>query len=396
MPVINRIAEWQDELTAWRRHLHAHPELGFEEVETSAFVADKLKSFGVDEVHRGLARTGVVGVIRNGSGKGSIALRADMDALPIQERTGLAHASTRPGRMHACGHDGHTTMLLGAARYLAETRRFDGTVYLVFQPAEEGHGGGRSMVEEGLFERFPAQEIYGLHNWPQLPVGSFAMCDGPAMAAADQFSIELTGTGCHAAMPHLGRDPIVAASLIVQAACSIVARQVDPLDNAVVSITRIQGGDTYNVVPETVSMLGTVRTFRTSTQDFIERRLGEIVAGIAAAQGLEGKLVYRRGYPPTVNRRREAALGADAAAEIAGEAQVERAPSPSMGAEDFAYMLQRRPGAYIWMGNGGGAEGRVLHSPLYDFNDEALPWGVSWWARLVERRLSAGPVALQS
>ena len=389
MPVINRIAEWQDELTAWRRHLHAHPELGFQEVETSAFVAGKLREFGVDEVHTGIAGTGVVGVIRAGSGGRSIGLRADMDALPIEERTGLPYASTNPGRMHACGHDGHTAMLLGAARYLTETRRFDGTVYLVFQPAEEGHGGGRRMVEEGLLERFPAAEIYGLHNWPQLPVGSFAMCSGPAMAAADQFSIELKGTGCHAAMPHLGRDPIVAASLIVQAACSIVARQIDPLDNAVISITKIQGGDTYNVVPETVSMLGTARSFRAETQDFIERRLGEIVAGIAAAQGLEGRLTYRRGYPPTVNHGREAALGADAAAEVAGDARVDRSPSPSMGAEDFAYMLLRRPGAYIWMGNGGAGEGRVLHSPYYDFNDEALSWGVSWWARLVERRLEA-------
>jgi hippurate hydrolase len=389
MPVINRVAEWQDELTAWRRHLHAHPELGFQEIETSAFVADRLQDFGVDEVHTGIAGTGVVAVIRGGEGSRSIALRADMDALPIHEQTGLPHASARPGRMHACGHDGHTTMLLGAARYLAETRRFDGTVYLVFQPAEEGHGGGRRMVEEGLFERFPAQEIYGLHNWPQLPVGSFAMCSGPAMAAADQFSIELTGTGCHAAMPHLGKDPIVAASLIVQAACSLVARQIDPLDNAVVSITKIQGGDTYNVVPETVTMLGTARSFRAATQEFIERRLGEIVAGITAAQGLTGRLTYRRGYPPTLNHAGEAALGADAAAEIAGEAHVDRAPAPSMGAEDFAYMLQRRPGAYIWMGNGGGDEGRVLHSPYYDFNDEALPWGVSWWARLVERRLAA-------
>ena len=389
MPVINRIAEWQDELTAWRRHLHAHPELGFQEFETSAFVAEKLRGFGIDEVHLGLAGTGVVGVIRNGQGGGSIALRADMDALPIEERTGLPHASTRSGRMHACGHDGHTTMLLGAARYLAETRNFAGTVYLVFQPAEEGHGGGRRMVEEGLFERFPADEIYGLHNWPQLPVGSFAMCAGPAMAAADQFSIELTGTGCHAAMPHLGRDPIVAASLIVQAACAIVARQVDPLDNAVVSITKIQGGDTYNVVPERVTMLGTARSFRAATQDFIERRLGEIVAGIAAAQGLEGQLTYRRGYPPTLNHAQQAGFGADAAAEIAGDRRVDRAPAPSMGAEDFSFMLQRRPGAYIWMGNGGAEEARVLHSPYYDFNDEALPWGVSWWARLVERRLPA-------
>lgn len=389
MPVINRIAEWQHELTAWRRQLHSHPELAFEEVATAALVAERLRAFGVDEVHTGIARTGVVGVLRAGGGTGSIGLRADMDALPIAERTGLPWASAVPGRMHACGHDGHTTMLLGAARYLAETRRFSGTVYLIFQPAEEGAGGGRRMIEEGLFERFPAERVFGLHNWPSLPLGSFAMCPGPAMAAADQFAVEITGVGGHAAMPHLGRDPIVAASLMIQAFASIVAREVDPVDQAVISVTRVHGGDAYNVIPEQVTMHGTARSFRPATQDLLERRMGEVVAGIAAAQGLDARLDYRRGYPPTVNHAREAAIAADAAAEIVGEARVDRAPAPCMGAEDFAFMLERRPGSYIWMGNGGGEAGRNLHNPHYDFNDEALPLGVSWWVRLVERSLPA-------
>lgn len=389
MPVIDRIAEWQDELTAWRRDLHAHPELAFEEVRTAAFVAEKLRAFGVDEVHTGIAGTGVVGVLRSGGGSRSVGLRCDMDALPIEERTGVAHASRLPGKMHACGHDGHTTMLLGAARYLAETRQFDGAVYLIFQPAEEGRGGGKRMIEEGLFERFPADAVYGLHNWPSLPVGSFAMSPGPAMAAADQLTIRLTGRGCHAAMPHLGRDPILGAALIVQALNALVGREVDPVDQAVVSITKVAAGDTFNVVPETALLLGTVRTFRTATRELLERRIGEVVAGIAAATGLAGSLHYHRGYPPTVNHAREAAIGADAAAEVAGEAQVDRAAPPSMGAEDFAFMLEERPGAYIRMGNGSDADGRVLHSPHYDFNDAALPFGISYWVRLAERCLPA-------
>ncbi|MDX6751494.1 M20 aminoacylase family protein [Geminicoccaceae bacterium 1502E] len=387
MAVINRVAEFQEDLAAWRRHLHQNPELGFEEHQTSAFVAEKLKEFGVDEIHAGIAGTGVVGVIRAGSGTRSIGIRADMDALPIAERSGKAWASKVPGKMHACGHDGHTTLLLGAARYLAETRNFDGTVYFYFQPAEEGLGGARKMVEEGLFERFPADQVFGLHNWPSLPVGSFAMCEGPAMAAADKFVIGLTGVGCHAAMPHLGRDPIIAASLIVQALQSIVSRQIDPLDNAVVSVTRISGGDTFNVVPERVEMIGTVRTYKPETQAFIRQRMQEVAEGIAAAQGLEASFEWRAGYPATVNASREAALGADIAAEIVGEDKVDRAPLPVMGAEDFSYMLLQRPGAYIWMGNGGGDDGKVLHSPYYDFNDEALPYGVSYFSRLAERLL---------
>jgi hippurate hydrolase len=387
VPIVNRIAEYQDELTAWRRHLHERPELGFEERETAAFVAEKLRSFGCDEVHTGIGRTGVVAVIRGGASGRSIGLRADMDALPIEEATDAAWASRHPGRMHACGHDGHTTMLLGAARYLAETRNFDGTAYLIFQPAEEGGGGGRVMVDEGLFERFPAEQVYGLHNWPYLPTGSFAMCEGPAMAASDELTIELTGTGCHAAMPHRGRDPIVAAALLIQALQGLVSRETDPIDNAVISITKVAGGDAYNVVPERVVLWGTIRTFREETRERLIRRVEEVVQGIGLAQGVTGTVKVAAGYPATINTVLEARLGADTAAEIVGEARVHRAPEPCMGSEDFSFMLARRPGSYIWMGTGGDGPVHQLHSPYYDFNDEALPLGVSYWARLVERLL---------
>ncbi|MEK0083714.1 M20 aminoacylase family protein [Benzoatithermus flavus] len=387
MPIINRIAEFQDEIAAWRRHLHARPELGFEEHATAAFVAGKLESFGVDEVHTGLARTGVVGVIRAGTSARRIGLRADMDALPIQEETGLPWASQVPGRMHACGHDGHTAMLLGAARYLAETRNFDGTVYLIFQPGEEGFGGGREMVKDGLFKRFPAEQIFGLHNWPYAPAGSFAMCKGPAMAASDEFTIEIVGRGCHAAMPHTGRDPVVAAALLVQALQPLVAREVDPLDNAVVSVTRIAGGHAYNIVPERVELWGTIRTFREETRAHLIRRVQEVAKGTALAQGLEAEVRILEGYPATINSPREAQLGADVAAEIAGEDRVERDPAPAMGSEDFAFMLKERPGSYIWMGTGTGTGDEPLHSPRYDFNDATLAYGVSYWARLVERLL---------
>ncbi len=389
MPVLNRVAEYVEELVAWRRDLHAHPELAYEERRTAAFVAERLRSFGVDEVHTGIGGTGVVGVLRAGSGRGSIALRADMDALPIQEETGVAWASRNAGKMHACGHDGHTTMLLGAARYLAETRRFDGTVYLIFQPAEEGLSGARAMLEDGLFERFPADRVFGMHNWPWLEPGVFAVHDGAAMAASDEFRIRLEGRGCHAAMPHLGRDPIIAGCALVQALQSLVARETDPLEALVLSVTCFHAGDAYNVVPQTAELVGTVRTFRADLRDRAEARLREIARGVGASFGLAIEVDYRRGYPATVNTSGEAERCAAVAAEIAGEEAVRRDERPSMGSEDFAFMLERRPGAYVWLGQGGAAEGRILHSPFYDFNDEILPHGVSYWARLVERLLPA-------
>lgn len=385
MPIINRVAEYHPEMTAWRRTLHEQPELAYEEVKTAAFVTEKLNSFKLDEVHSGIGKTGVVGVIKGRGDGPAIGLRADMDALPIREQTGKPWSSRSDGTMHACGHDGHTTMLLGAARYLAETRNFAGTVYVIFQPAEEGFAGAKAMMDEGLFERFPMNRVFGMHNWPELPAGEFGIRPGPVMAAADRFTIVLTGRGCHAAMPHQGVDPVIAASLCVQALQSIVSRQVDPLDNAVISVTRIAAGDAYNVVPASAEIWGTVRTYQAQTQDMIERRMGEVVRGIAAAQGLEASFDYSRGYPATVNSEAEAEIGATIAGEIVGEAKVRVGHPPSMGSEDFAFMLQEKPGSYIWLGQGGGDEGRVCHSPFYDFNDEILPLGTSYWVRLVER-----------
>jgi amidohydrolase len=388
MAIINRIGEFHQDMAAWRRDFHAHPELGFEEHRTSSIVADKLKGFGVDEVHTGIARTGVVGVLRAGSGSGAIGLRADMDALPIDEASGAPHASRTAGRMHACGHDGHTTMLLGAARYLAETRNFDGTVYLIFQPAEEMLGGGRVMLEEGLLERFPMSQLYGLHNWPKLPVGSFAVRPGPMMAAADRFTLTLRGQGGHGAMPELARDPVVAAAQIVLAMQTIVSRNVDPVKQAVVSVTQIHGGDAFNVIPQTAMIAGTCRSFAPEVRDLIERRITSIGHGVGEALQVEVDVAYERGYPPTVNSEAETVLAAQAAAEVVGDERVDRATPAVMGAEDFSYMLEQRPGSYIFMGNGR-AEA-PLHSPQYDFNDEALTVGASYWARLVERLLPAG------
>jgi amidohydrolase len=387
MAIINRIGEFHQDMAAWRRDFHAHPELGFEEHRTSSIVADKLKAFGVDEIHTGIAKTGVVGVVRAGSGSGAIGLRADMDALPIDEASGAPHASTTAGKMHACGHDGHTTMLLGAARYLAETRNFDGTVYLIFQPAEEMLGGGRVMLEEGLLERFPMSQLYGLHNWPKLPVGSFAVRPGPMMAAADRFTLTLRGQGGHGAMPELARDPVVAAAQIVLAMQTIVSRNVDPVKQAVVSVTQIHGGDAFNVIPQTAMIAGTCRSFAPEVRDLIERRITSIGHGVGEALQVEVDVAYERGYPPTVNSEAETALAAQAAAEVVGDERVDRATPPVMGAEDFSYMLEQRPGSYIFMGNGR-AEA-PLHSPQYDFNDEALTVGASYWARLAERLLPA-------
>ena len=389
MAIINRIAEFHADMTAWRRDFHRHPELGFEETRTSGIVADKLREFGIDEVHTGLAKTGVIGVLRAGNGSDTIGLRADMDALPIQETTGLPHASTVPGKMHACGHDGHTTMLLGAARYLAETRNFDGTVYFIFQPAEEGEGGGRVMVEEGLFEKFPMRHVYGMHNWPGRPVGDFAMRPGPIMAATDQFVITLKGKGGHAAAPHFCIDPLVAAAQVVTAFQTIISRNSDPIDHGVVSVTQIHGGDALNVIPETAELAGTARSFTTEMRDLLEQRIAGITKNIAAAHQIDAEIDYRRGYPPTVNSEAETDLAADAAAEIAGEDRVNRATAPVMGGEDFAYMLEQKPGSYIFIGNGGDEDTPMLHNPGYDFNDETLPHGASYWAKLVERLLPA-------
>jgi amidohydrolase len=388
MAIINRIGEFHQDMTAWRRDLHEHPELGFEEQRTSAVVADKLKAFGFDEVHTGIARTGVVGVLRAGGGGGAIGLRADMDALPIEEASGVAHASRTPGKMHACGHDGHTTMLLGAARYLAETRNFDGTVYLIFQPAEEMLGGGRVMLEEGLLDRFPMTRLFGMHNWPGMPLGTFSVRPGPMMAAADRFTLTLHGQGGHGAMPHITRDPLPAAAQIVLALQTVVARNVDPVQQAVVSVTQIHGGDAYNVIPQSALIAGTTRSFAPEVRDLLERRVGAIAHGVGEALQIEVDVRYERGYPPTVNSEIETGLAADAAAEVVGEDRIDRATPPVMGAEDFAYMLEQRPGSYIFLG--GGRPEAPLHSPQYDFNDEALTIGASYWARLVERLLPAG------
>ncbi|MGI9421025.1 MAG: M20 aminoacylase family protein [Geminicoccaceae bacterium] len=389
MAIINRIAEFHGDMTAWRRDFHAHPELGFEETRTSGIVAEKLREFGFDEVHTGIAKTGVVGVLRGNQGDQAIGLRADMDALPIEETTGKPYASKNQGRMHACGHDGHTTMLLGAARYLAETRNFSGTTYFIFQPAEEGDGGGRVMVEEGLFDRFPMRQVYGMHNWPGRPVGNFAMRVGPIMASTDQFVIEVKGKGGHAAAPHLCLDPLITAAQIALAMQTIISRNADPVEHGVVSVTQIHGGDALNVIPETAMLAGTARSFTPDVRKLLEERICAIPGHIAKAHGIEAEVDFRRGYPATVNSEAETALAGDAAAEIAGEERVDRDTPPVMGGEDFAYMLEKKPGSYIFIGNGGDESTPMLHNPGYDFNDETLPHGASYWARLVERLLPA-------
>jgi len=390
MPIINRIAEFKDEMTAWRRRIHAHPETAFEEVVTAGFVADKLAEFGI-EVHRGLAKTGVVGTLVGAHGDGpAIGLRADLDALHILEKNDCDHASAVPGKMHACGHDGHTTMLLGAARYLAETRNFAGTVHFIFQPAEEHAGGGRVMVEEGLFEKFPVESVWGMHNFPGQNVGTFEVCAGPCMAAADTIDIVLRGQGTHAAFPHQGRDPIVAAAQLVTALQTVSSRAVDPLESVVVSVTRIHAGETYNIIPDEIALAGTVRSFKPEIQRTAEAEIRRIAAGIADAFGIAADVTYTRGYPATVNTAAECDFAARVAADVVGAENVGTAPAPKMGAEDFAFMLNERPGCYIWVGNGPGEGGCWLHNAHYDFNDEALPIGASYWARLVEMRLARG------
>ena len=377
----------QAQLAALRRDIHAHPETAFEEARTSEIVARRL----TETRHRSVSRpgrNGLVGKLSAGAGKRAIGLRADMDALPIHEGNAFAHRSQHAGKMHACGHDGHVAMLLGAAEYLAETRSFDGSVYFIFQPAEEGKGGGRVMVEEGLFERFPMEAVFGMHNWPGMPLGQFGILAGPVMAAADEFEINLRGRGGHAAMPHQAVDAIAAGAALVQALQTIVSRNVAPLDSAVISVTQFHGGDAYNVLPDHVVLRGTARAFKPEVQDLIEASMQRICGGIASAFDLGIELRYERGYPPTTNAAAETEICRKVAAEIVGQDNVLTDLQPTMGAEDFAYMLQAKPGCYAWIGNGPGAGGCMLHSPHYDFNDEVIPLGAAYWVRLVERILS--------
>jgi amidohydrolase len=381
---------FQAELVHIRRDIHANPELGFEETRTSQIVADKLAEWGV-EVHRGLAKTGIVGVIRgksNASGR-AIGLRADMDCLPMHETGTVAHKSKVAGRMHACGHDGHTTMLLGAARYLAQTRNFDGTVNLIFQPAEEGGGGGQVMVKEGLFERFPCNEIYALHNWPGLPAGQMAVRAGPMMAATDEVRLKVKGRGGHAALPHLAVDPVVVTAHIITALQTIASRNAVPVDAIVVSLCSMQTSQlgAFNVIPGHVELIGTVRTFRPETREMAERRIKEIATGVAQGLGATVEIEYRRGYPATVNTEKEAAFAARVGEQVFGKANVHTDGEPTMGGEDFSYMLQARPGAYVFLGQGGGELGCFLHNPGYDFNDEVIPLGASYLSALAEASL---------
>jgi amidohydrolase len=389
MPIINRIADLHGEIKAWRHDLHAHPELLYDVHRTAASVAEKLKAFGCDEVVSGLGRTGVVGVIRGNRGEAArkvIGLRADMDALPIEEATNVPYKSTVPGKMHACGHDGHTAMLLGAARYLAETRNFAGTAVVIFQPAEEGGAGGKAMVQDGLMERFGIEEVYGMHNYPGLALGEFAIRPGPLMAAADRLTIEIEGKGGHAARPHTSVDTVLVGAQIINQIQSIVARNVDPLHAAVISICMFQAGSTDNVIPQTAHLRGTARSLTPAVQDLLERRLHEVVEGTARLYGATAKLTYRRDYPVTRNHERETAFAASVAAQVVGGERVDVDVAPVMGAEDFSFMLNARPGAFIFVGNGDSAG---LHHPAYDFNDEVIPVGTSYWVKLVETAMAA-------
>lgn len=383
MPIINSIAALEEQMTEWRRDFHMHPELAYQEVRTSGKVAEMLESWGI-EVTKGLGKTGVVGVIK-GSGDGpSIGLRADMDALPIDEMNDTPWKSQNAGVMHACGHDGHTTMLLGAAKYLAETRNFNGTVNVIFQPAEEGYAGAKAMMDDGLFEKFPCDQVYGLHNWPQMPAGSIAAVPGPIMAAADKFDITVRGRGAHGAMPQNGVDPIVIGSQIVTALQSLVSRSKDPIETAVISITMFHAGAAFNVIPEEAVLSGTVRTFNPDVQDMIEAGMKRIAEGIASGMGGSADVDFRRGYPATVNHDVQTQLAADVAGGIVGPENVRDDVDPTMGGEDFAFMLNEKPGCYLWLGQGGGASSENVHHPQYDFNDSVLPIGASVLARLVE------------
>ena len=387
MPVINSVAEMKDEIAEWRRDLHMHPELQFDVQRTAGIVAEKLRAFGCDEVVEGIGRTGVVGIIkgRSNASHKTVGLRADMDALPIEEASGRPWASKTPGKMHACGHDGHTAMLLGAARHLAATRNFDGAVAVIFQPAEEGGGGGREMVRDGMLDRFGVQEVYGMHNMPGHPVGTFRIRPGAMMAAADHFDIVIEGKGGHAAIPHHSIDTTLVGAHVMTALQSLVSRNTDPVESAVVSVTTFHtDSEAYNVIPQRLEMKGTVRTLSPEVQDMIQARMPDLVSHVAQAFGATAETRYHRNYPVTINGGAETAFAAQVAREVAGDGAVDENTPPLLGAEDFSFMLNERPGAFIFLGNGDTAQ---VHHPEYDFNDEAIPFGVSYWVRLAERAL---------
>ncbi|MDI6834424.1 M20 aminoacylase family protein [Ciceribacter thiooxidans] len=387
MPVLNSASEMQAEVAAWRRHLHQHPEILYDVHETAAFVADKLMSFGCDIVETGIGRTGVVGIIKGREGDGPVVgLRADMDALPIVETSGKEWASLTPGKMHACGHDGHTAMLLGAAKHLAETRNFKGSVAVIFQPAEEGGGGGLAMVKDGMMERFGISQVYGMHNSPGLPLGHFATRKGSIMAAADEYEVLIHGRGGHAAQPHKTIDPVLVSAHAIIALQAIASRETDPLKSVVVTVATIHGGDASNVIPNTVKLTGTIRTLLPETRDYAERRLSEVVNGIALTFGARAEVNYRRGYPVTFNHEGETDFAVEVMRKVAGVKSVETDLAPLMGAEDFSYMLESRPGSFVFIGNGDSAN---LHHSSYDFNDEAIPYGISYWVTLAETALAA-------
>ena len=387
MKIAEQIFQQQAEISAIRRDIHANPETAFEELRTSGIVAAKLESWGI-EVHRGLAKTGVVGKLTCGSGTRAIGMRADMDALPIHEMNSFGYKSKNDGRMHACGHDGHTAMLLGAAKHLAQSKSFDGTAYFIFQPAEEGKGGGREMVKEGLFEKFPMEAVFGMHNWPGIPIGQFAVMPGPMMASSDDFEIRITGRGAHAAMPHNGIDPVIIGAELVLALQTISSRVVSPVDAAVVSVTTFHAGEAVNAIPAEAVLRGTARAFKPGVQDLIEEGIKRIANGIAAAHGGSVTVRYDRRYPPTVNAVRETEIAAAVLEKMVGRENVLYDLQPTMGAEDFSFMLNAKPGCYVWIGNGPGDGGCMLHNPKYDFNDEVIPIGSSYWVQLVEHVLA--------
>ena len=386
MKIIKELEDLQGEMQEWRRDIHAHPEIAFEEHRTAQIVADKLESFGI-EVETGIAGTGVVGTLRKGMGNRSIGLRADLDALLINETNDFKYKSKNPGQMHACGHDGHTTMLLGAAKYLSEQGNFDGTVNFIFQPAEENEGGGRVMIEDGLFDKYPVESVYGMHNIPGMPVGSFAIKPGPIMAAFDIFNLKVIGRGGHAAMPQTTVDPIIVGTKIIDAFQAIISRSIDPQEPSVLSVTQFHGGDAYNVIPNQVEIKGCTRCFSPNVQKKLEDEMRQISESICKAYGADCEFHYEHRYPATINSEEEANLAGQVAQEIVGEERVNLSPKPGMGSEDFAYMLQEKPGSYIWIGNGDGEGSCMIHNPGYDFNDEILPIGATYWVKMAEEIL---------